>query len=234
MDVTFASTTGGGRLYCPEALSGEELPMTLQIGLVGREGIVLASDLCVGNVAGVRQTSQRSKLVQAGNHIFAFAGDDSAELIAHMLSDDLTAKPYVAPSDLVLPIFNSLNPKPQRAAIIGIARGQLWQLNFGLEMIVQRGGPVLDKALSGDSANAAVFFSERYYADLRDNIEGLKRLAAHVICTGAKLNPAGIAGLEMVVWDRKTDVISPVSDPEIQRLCDWSDRLDARLGKSFS
>ena len=62
----------------------EEMPMTLQIGLVSRDGdIVLASDRCVRRVEGGGEwhASQVSEFLQFGVNAIVFAGDHYAEKI---------------------------------------------------------------------------------------------------------------------------------------------------------
>jgi hypothetical protein len=209
----------------------EDLLVTLQIGLVGDEGIVLASDCCMSvSQKGTWLTTQRSKFVRSRNHIFAFAGDDLAENVAKRLSLELDSNPIRDPHQAAIDIINNYSNKlVAPGSIIGIARGRLWLSTFGLVSGAYPGGEIGDKYVTGDSANAAGFFAQRYYADCRRTLSGLKRLAAHVICVGSKLNPAGIQGLEMVIWDRGTDTLSPVSDAEIATLKGWSEHLDNQI-----
>ena len=62
----------------------DDSPMTLQIGLVGKDGIVLAGDLCGSTDAlGVRQTTQSSKFCRAGDNLFAYSGGALAYLAAN-------------------------------------------------------------------------------------------------------------------------------------------------------
>jgi hypothetical protein len=220
--------------YRSEVIPYEELPMTLQIGLVGREGIVLASDRCRIMIQnGARQTSQVSKYVLSAKHVFAYAGDDVAEEIANQLSVALDADPNGNPCQIgQIKVKNLGKPIPNPCAVIGIAQGQLWHLSFGMGRY--SGTPIVDKVVTGDSVNPAIFFSERYYPDLQDNFEGLKKLAAHVIRVGGVLNPAGVQGLEMLLWNSAADTLRRVGDREIQELCEWSEKQDGDIGKTFA
>jgi hypothetical protein len=208
--------------------------MTLQIGLVGRDGILLASDRCrIAIQNGVRTTSQISKYILSGKHVFTFAGDDVAQEIAEQTVKALDANPFEDPGKAGQRIFNFLGrPVPNPGAVLGIAQGQLWHLSFSGSGYSAT--PISDKIVAGDALNAAVFFSERHYFDLQNSIDGLKKLAAHMICMGGKLNPAGVQGLEIIVWDRARDTIGRVDDHEIQALSDLSEKLDADIGRAFA
>jgi hypothetical protein len=179
---------------------------------------------------GVRDTSRVSKFVLAGAHVLAFAGDDVAEDIARQLSLLLVAHPGddLAQLGQTATKFRSI---PNHGAILGIAQGKLWHLFFATAQY--SGQPIFDKAVTGDATNAAVLFSERYYLSLQNNIEGLKKLAAHVICAGGRLNPAGVQGLEMMVWDKASGAIHCIDETEINELCAWSERVDKLLADQF-
>jgi hypothetical protein len=179
-------------------------------------------------------TSQTTKFIRSTNHVFAFAGDDMAEKIAGDLRSLLDVNPSADLSQGLLDVLNSFGrPAPIYSTILGIARGQLWLFSFGGNII---GGPttkVIDDKYVAGSGNAAAFFSERYYDDMRGNTEALKKLAAHVICVGGRLNTQGVKGLEMMVWDRRTNTLSLVGGAEIQALRLWSEQLDKDIGRSI-
>jgi hypothetical protein len=151
--------------------------MTLQIGLVGRDGILLASDRCrIAIQNGVRTASQISKYILSEKHVFTFARDDVAQEIAEQTVKALDANPFEDPGKAGQRILKFLGrPVPNPGAVLGIAQGQLWYLSFS--GTGYSATPIADTIVAGDALNAAVVFSERHYFDLQNRIDGLKRSA---------------------------------------------------------
>jgi hypothetical protein len=230
-------TTRCETAYRAEAVNLEELPMTLQVGLVGNGAIVLASDQCRITVQnGVRLTSRVSKFVPGRRSILAFAGDDWAERVARMACaaiDD--AGSTKTPPEILMDVVNPLLPQiKNNGSVVGITDGDLWAANFGFAAGYYSSAYAIDKIIAGDNTNAAGYFTEKYYSGLKNSTLALKRLAAHVICMGGKLNPSGVQGLEMFIWDKQSRTFVPIDQREIDALAVWSGTIDKIIADKFS
>lgn len=75
--------------------------------------------------------------------------------------------------------------------------------------------------------NSATFWSEGFYRPT--SVGQLTNLAAHLVCTAGRLNPAVIRGLEIVVC--KADGIYRLPDGHIRALQEQSTAWDADIGE---
>jgi|HubBroStandDraft_6_1064221.scaffolds.fasta_scaffold09846_8 hypothetical protein len=194
----------------------EEFPMTMQVAMVGMDGIVLASDtkwqstLTRGNLRS-RHTSGSSKIAISDELSVAIACAQNMET-AYAIADAVIAE--LSGSDWDFPI-NPMEQIGQRfldasgernsfQCLVVTARPSLRL--FQLESACVNGVPnkamcheIKNKAINGDNANAAVFWAERYYK--MKSVQALMRLAAQLIVDSAKLNSGFIGGLEIVICD---------------------------------
>ncbi len=221
--------------------------MTFQIGLIGTDGTILASDKritqtaatssgqtlhCGGTGAKIAHNEECSIVYcAAGGHLAEaiareyvkepVAGDIGAEL---MRIKERIDHPGSSASDLLL-------------AQIVEGKAALWQMNLrnGTPSAPHR---VEDKVQIGDSGNLAAFFIEMYAPTPLEGLRSvaeLKFLAAHSIRMAGRLNPAFVDGLEM--WTHRTgqERFVQVENDEIGTLIARSDELTEELSsKLFS
>jgi hypothetical protein len=222
-------------------VSQEVRAVTLQIGLVGIDGnIVLASDRRMTEDDGQwRQSHEATKLLISTNRKFAvaFAGSDLAERVAHdaIASDENLPWPDVI-EHAIKHHCNKNDGGAAKASILSIGNGDLCHFRFDLRGVERRESG-LGRAISGDHGNpAAIFFIDRYYGrryvnDLK--VYALKRLAAHAVLMGGKINTCYVEGLDIVVWDQQVGEIISIARPEIEELSRWSESLDRKTEQAI-
>lgn len=228
----------------------KEFNMTLQVALIGKDGFVIASDRKTVNEAGWRRTAETVKIILSSDAdiVCAFSGNHVVSSVAkHVIAslnsygdrDDVESLLL----DAVQTKFESYDgalrdslAKAGRAMIVAAynqksGRAQLW------EVIFTTGQPFvnsfLDKAIGGDSINAALFIIERYYGGTETSVEDLKILAVHAILEGHKLNPSMVSGLDVVVFehDKKPRLLT---EGELDSLREHSIRIDNTIGTLLS
>jgi hypothetical protein len=196
----------------------EEIPMTLQVGLVGTDGLVIASDQKATFAEDrTRASSATQKLFwdTATGIVCAASGDPVAPHIARELVHRLI--PGGGSSDIVFTALQGAvkelwqkhvpkkrNGEPDREPsvcfLIGLMGNRcLWRI-----LLPERGSgtsPYLDKIHAGDDRNAAKYLTERFYkhSNLLP-VSNLAFLAAHLILEGHELNPSGVEGLDILSW----------------------------------
>jgi hypothetical protein len=189
---------------------GEELPMTMQVGMVGAGGVVVASDTrwnrslnSSDNV--VRNSYGASKIWFDGTRRIAVAG-----------AMDMVASRRVADG-----IFSaSLNAGEERCAErireIGIQAAKrsdteclivfadpkptLYHFQYAKNNEASFCERIITYIHTGDRINPAVFWAENYHT-VELSIEQLSRLGSHVVVTAGALNSGGVSGLEVVSCD---------------------------------
>jgi hypothetical protein len=222
--------------------------MTMQVAMVGTDGIVLASDTRwahtqrgSGNSA-VRHTSSASKIKVSNRGHIAVAcarNMETSGAIAVAIIAELTDQEWEYP---ILPmerisqrILDSAGDRKDFQCLIVCLRPTLRL--FQLECAMVNGEPdrsichqINDKAISGDNANSAVFWLERYYQ--RKPVQVLGPLAAQVVVTAGKLNAAAIGGLEIIVCDGNG--IHRVSDESTSGLESAAEEWDRTIAELFA
>jgi 20S proteasome alpha/beta subunit len=190
-------------------ISPEESPMTMQIGIVGSDCVVLASDLQWFDETGTRVTYNSSKIVFDSTKGIAVgcSGSSISRIVQNRIVEDLAPNDFEFPYQPIKRIVQSvltkvsyrdtqwlivLDTKPRARLFSLQTQGSRPDLFDFIE--------VSNKTYAGDAKNPAVFFSEAYYD--RGPVEQLEMLAAHVILTAPRLNNAGIGGLEILVCDK--------------------------------
>lgn len=194
--------------------------MTMQVGMVGSDGILIASDTqWTDNDALVRQSWNQTKLkinydcgvvISCAGKLVA-AGRLADEIItrtlknATWLSSEIGAKqeierkvlPYVEETDQVecLVVFT----RPARQLLhFQVATNARNRSERSLMISEQ----IYTKRFAGDVRNSARFWVERYYPRApKIPIKRLVPLAAQLITSAHVLNTAGISGLEIVLCD---------------------------------
>jgi hypothetical protein len=221
--------------------------MTMQIGMIGTDGILLASDTKWMNTGDVRQTSSSSKILFNQERTVAVTcarNMENAMRIAQGVFDQIkTDADWLYPISKIEEIARQVLGERKRGdrerndaqcLIFSLPpRPQLFSLEVALvnrleEKPICR--TIKDKAVVGDKVNAAVFWTERYYE--RKPIRSLIPLAAHLVISAGKLNPAGIGGLEIVLCE--SSGIHRLSDFCIRDLEENANDLDRSFGLSLA
>lgn len=223
----------------------EETPMTLQIGLRGADGWLIASDRCEvpesvasGDVA-IQQSVQKIEIDDKKGLAFAAWGFKEVKNVGRTIIERF---------DPALHIGGILKRELERIAdaewekhkhiaswrnplglIIGI-RGvpmPLWTVSVAEHSnaiaYYPASGPIV-----GHIGNAALFFL-RHYFKRGLPVERLQMLAAHVVLTASKINPEGVNGLDMAIC--KGDTLFMLSDEKIESLEQRSAKIDGDIAR---
>lgn len=228
--------------------------MTMQVGLVGLGGIVLASDTRITrepagmttNSIGhaVRCASACSKMKFNDDRSIAVSCAEDAEsacLVAEHIISDLTkeelANPETIPDAIVRIAESTLSQGNQRVqCLIMLADhgGLLFRLQFGQVDNKKTDSAwkaeceqCLDRGFAGDVTNPAVYWAERYHCEFLP-VEQLVPLAAQIILSAHLLNNASIGGLEIVLC--KDSKIVPIHSERINELRRKASELDKIIG----
>jgi hypothetical protein len=223
--------------------------MTMQIVMVGTDGIVLASDTrWMNNNSGVRHTSSASKIKVSHKKGVAIACARSLELasrIADDLIDELDDQGWLLFDQAAIPIaeraisaVKSRRDDFQCLIVTTKPIRRAFHLCFGIyaqqkHVTCQQ---VSNSQVAGDNVNAAVFWSERYYwrSSLRHEVQQLVPLAAQVICSAGELSKDNISGLEIVVCNGKNSGPQRLSDDVIKHLQAQSHEWGTRIESFFA
>jgi len=224
----------------------EDTPMTLQVALVGTDGIVLASDRKTVISGNVNQSSDRSKILFDPGQEIAIAHSHceiSKKVARLILSSNAPMKERLSAQKLRSFASEAWDQEAWKSLdmhgeLIIVSKADLGQILYvNLKPFVSANTLVLDadrevtrdKICAGDSLNSAIFFSERYHE--QKPIAELVFLAAHVIRSGHRLNSGGIDGLEVVKCTSKG--FDRLSESSIQELIKRSDGLDKRIKRAI-
>jgi hypothetical protein len=187
--------------------------MTLQIGLLGSDGLVLASDrqLSIYEAGQVTRTLT-SKFFRNKDAVCCWAGDEAARFAAHFIREvdwetvsDREAKLMECAArgwETHFGVGAMLHPLHMKAlesvrkVLVACSNGELWQVEVFNPATVQR---VLNKIVAGDISTTIGHLITHYVRDDLVPVSTLIQVAAHAICMGHRENPAGIAGLEVAV-----------------------------------
>ncbi len=201
----------------PESMfTGEEVPMTMQVAMVGTDGIVLASDTCWANTlramtSNSRDTSSSSKIIDNGVVAIACARNMEtslviARVILAEMDDDKWENNTCGHIELMAGrIMVTAGDRADIQCLIITTQPTLQLLHLA-SGVTLNGVPasvycrrISDKAVAGDTANSAVYWSERYYR--RTSVASLIPLAAQVIIEAGNLHHGYISGLEIALCD---------------------------------
>jgi hypothetical protein len=207
----------------------DELPMTMQVGMVASDGIVLASDSLEYAEQRVSRFSSRSgvepritysaskiRVAEHGKVAVSCAGDvgesfDLADAILSRLSREFWASPEPRIEETVK---TGMEKQEWRGAESLIVLSEPSPSLFLLQCLLkdEKTGerrPLCRRvpmwAFAGDSTNAAVFWAVRFYRSIPSEsrtIETLKPLAAQIVTDGGHMSSGSIGGLEIVYSDR--------------------------------
>jgi hypothetical protein len=186
--------------------------MTYQVGLVGADGFVLASDQMLKQFEGTElHRGLISKFLSAPGVTCCWSGDSVAEHAANAVHRlDWAAIPrekeeirralieagdgeYRRMAKLAGPLF--VIP---RKVLVAAHNETLWLLEVGERSIANQR---LDRVIAGDTENTARHFIKQYAEGcyLRP-VDDLIFLAGYTILAAADENPCGVGGLEIAVF----------------------------------
>lgn len=224
--------------------------MTMQVGMVGTDGVLIASDTKWHTVPRVprdkfwltgRYTFNRTKIIishERGVAISCAVNMETAEHVAReiirTLPDPNLADPIPHIKAIGQRVLDVAQTGRQDATcLIALMHPipQLLLFTFGVFEGIR--GPVCqrmdDRAFAGDNVNPAMFWAERYYKKLP--VKELVPLAAHLIITAHHLNNGSIGGLEIVFCDQSG--FHRLSDDSILELeaksREWDTQIEALL-----
>ena len=214
--------------------------MTMQVAMVGTDGIILASDTRWMETGAVRQTGDSSKIIlshERGMAIACARNLDTARLVARdivsLLKDDEFNDPEIPIERIAAKHITQTSDRRDVQCLVVLAKPKirLFFLETGIS-----GGEVrpvcvseTTKRVAGDNLNAAIFVTERYYT--KRSIHELIPLSAHLIVAASKLNPGGIGGLEIVLCDASG--LHRLSNASISELEIKTEEWDASIGELF-
>jgi hypothetical protein len=222
--------------------------MTMQVGLVGTDGIVLASDQNTlftysrserGEFEEVLVDDLTSKILVGQRNAIAFSGwDISGEVARRILADETILDSDDPRNDLETlarkvygePFPGKNDPIRHDSELLIVSTGNMNKF-YSLDMksekyafLTQR-----EKAVAGHKVNSASFFLQRYY--VKTKISELAFLAAHVILAASSISYGGIKGLEIVTCTKSGFRLLP---PDvIANLAERSEKLDRQIGETL-
>jgi hypothetical protein len=235
-------------------LSPEELPMTIQVGMTGSDGIVLAGDTFRTQWAepGFDRPWNSSRYGLNGTKIqisdkrkiaVSSALDlDTAERIAAAILARLDISNGALIKERIEAIANEIfdaHPKISFQNLVAISltpSPKLFSVSSmkveGISKAVCREWPRL--AVVGDCVNGAIFWAERYYNNqslLSDKkpMAKLIPLCAHLIICARSLNSAMISGLEMVLCT--SDGIELQTENVVQGLTERAEKRENEIAR---
>jgi hypothetical protein len=221
--------------------------MTMQIGVVGTDGIVLASDTLWmredTHFGAVLNTSNASKLridYQQGIAIACARSMETATRVAEELirgcvdgQKSFASWRATETANQVLEKAHPMRKEIECLIVAATPKPKLFHLHYGiLDPAIQNQAICEEesrKCIAGNRTNAACFWAERYCQYLPPQpIKRLIPLVAHMIVSASVLNSAGIGGLEIVVCE--TSGIKRLSDDSTALLIAQSKEWDQEIG----
>ena len=228
--------------------SAEELnAMTLQVGLVGSDGIVLASDRLVQVYEnGSRSVTRTSKFLHGADALCCYSGDSVSEQTAYEIRDHdwstVDSRDMEAVRSVLRDLGNAGYNKAQ--ALYGVLPGivrkvlavhsdQLWLLTISAQN-TSLANQVLDRAVAGDIENTSRYFMNKYANQCESSsVSELIRLAAYTILAAGEENPHGVGGLELyaIPTGKRSILLSAAQE---QELGTWFKKTAAFIQKKFA
>lgn len=202
--------------------------MTLQVGLRGNDGIVLASDRLTYGWQGIkdRNRSMISKFYRGNGFICCYSGDDVAKFAAAnacklSIERDVKDQSEERKKEIIREALQSAGTTAWTQIFgnqtEGTATGAIrkvivacteWSSSYPLWLLeytnqFPMATPKGDRVVAGDERNSASLFITDYLpwggVPIPLPVNRLIFAAAHAIFAGARDNPTGVGGLEMYV-----------------------------------
>lgn len=233
----------------------EELEMTFQVGLVGHNGLVIASDRrAVASGQNIdarwlmRQTGDARKILHSKelDFVCVFSLSDHYKKMAEALVEDKD-RPTLESDDYVRSYLQEkcemlLKQIPQEyrfpgaSLIVALPKARagvkrLWQVSFFLGETPHVNDRV--RAYGGDLCDPAIYFAERYHGRLDEkelSVRELTAIAAHTVLEASQLNMTQIRGLDVLLCEDGTEPHFIEGD-KLLNLKQQSSRLSAKIEK---
>jgi hypothetical protein len=197
--------------------------MTILVGMVGSDGIILAADQCrmrpAQNEAEFDDRMLGRKITHVAKHkvAYAVAGDDLTDKVAHGLIEALDGgtlelSEYMEQSlEKVIDqkiaelqkdrktweeIYKQFTERTLLVVFYGMQEPQLWRLRVQAPSSAKR---VDGMTIAGALGNSARFFN--YYFQSHVPIRRLLPLASHAVLMGCRIDSLMIEGLDIATFD---------------------------------
>ncbi len=224
-----------------------EAPVTFQVGLLAKDGVVLASDQLVTKISPapqkVRTTSLSDKIEVLADYglCYCCTGDNfTVEVAKHIVAalelekdkeENYRERLIRTAQDAVViqakrltREIGSVNGDILLARRTPVGTFELWQIGLfpptaGIATRIQ------DKTTQGDFGNLAQFFIERYYPKVPASlsVKQLLPLAAHTVLMASTMNPY-VRGLEIAICTGSE--LRKLTEEELSPLFQASLKLD--------
>jgi len=213
-------------------------PMTIQIGMIGTDGVLIASDTqCTQDINGVRVHSNRSKIKISSRQDYPIAVSMAHDMnMAQTVANALISEINSPLSDQVFAsiadrVWEHRMDRPVQCLIASAKPyPRLFRLHCGIGALVTECEESTTVQYAGDTMNAALFWSVRYYKPAP--IMDLASLAAHLVVVAGRLNNGAIGGLEIVLCDNSG--IRPLAPATIRELELKANQRDTSIGEQFN
>lgn len=212
----------------------EELPMTMQVGMVGTDGVLIAGDtkwmkepklegrFWDGGRTGfnspkIKISHERGMAISRARDMET-AVHVSEEIISRLRDDEINS-PVEAIERIARDLLYRYGDQRPAHCLIALTKPNPKLFLFQFATVDGEWAPFCQPmetiAIAGDNVNPAIFWAERYY-EPGHSIRQLIPLAAHVVVCAHTLNTATISGLEIVLCD--SSGIHRLSDDSIREL----------------
>jgi hypothetical protein len=245
------------RGQCVYVPAPEDIPVTFQIGMVGEDGVLLASDTCCTQgssfVGSIRRTEPIRKIqIDRTNHFaYCWAGDDlgilTAQAITAKVSDleygEFKSFLYACASTAVANAkgitFVDRNRRLNSCTLLISAPTSsaeamaLWKLQIqnlpeqAPVIMVEPIDGIGGKTVTGDQSNPAVFFTERYFPRGRKSPMQDLILLAAHTVVMASKFNSGVSGLQIVLC--RQSGFHELSEEEMAVYADRSKAIDSDI-----
>jgi hypothetical protein len=183
------------------------VPMTFQIGLFGRDGMVLASDTKStefgASLDAVSWSTTTSKIVydEEMNTVIAMAGERLTGISGRDLIEqwDTLANSFERERLAQAP-FSQHYPNAGLSALLVVRAKERMMIHFTLGAGTTSKSHTTGKVISGEGSALSLLFIERYADLLSCSMDKLKQLAAFTVWLTAQLKSTYVAGLEMIAF----------------------------------
>ncbi len=181
--------------------------MTLQVGLVGSDGVVLASDRLVNTSdQGGAIFKKTNKFIVSKDVVCCWSEDEVGRAAASRIRDLEWSQ---AATDAGLrscaneawaskfpnPIPDS-RAWPRKVLVAFLSNCSLWEVEVRPDAFVKQ---ILDRTIVGSMRSTAQHLTNNYFPDSPQPVERLIFLAAYTILMGAREDGASIAGLQIAI-----------------------------------
>lgn len=220
--------------------------MTMQVGMIGTDGIVLASDTKhvqeTSGEAQARSSFDASKIKlyrERGIAISCARNMETALKVADAIVSELSDSEMNSPGRkieiITQEIVGNAGYRNDVNCLIVLQRPRLQLLRLRTFFtsdgcIVVCEGDITGKTYAGDLGNAAIFWGELYYE--KRPMRQLARVAAQLIVMAGRINSGSVDGLEVVLCDHSN--FRRLSADSNAQLESAANRLDKTLRKSLA